>query len=183
MRLSGIGLIFSLILAIGMFVISTRCNASLFKGNSMSFTLQSKAFSDGSSIPTKYTCTAEDISPPLAWEGAPEKTKSFVLIMDDPDAPGGTWDHWIVFNIPETVHAFSENLMLLPEGALQGKNSWGKSVYGGPCPPSGEHRYYFKLYALDNRLNLPEGASKSEVESAMQGHVLADATVMGRYKK
>ena len=103
--------------------------------------------------------------------------------MDDPDAPNGIWNHWIVFNIPETTHELAENLISLPNDAQYGKNSWGKSAYGGPCPPDGEHRYYFKLYALDTLLNLSADASKEQIESAMQGHILADTKLMGRYKK
>lgn len=149
----------------------------------MGLTLQSSAFNEGSSIPSKYTCDGTNISPPLSWHDEPKSTKSFVLIVDDPDAPVGNWDHWLLFNIPETTHEMSENLSSLPNGALQGKNSWGKSAYGGPCPPDGEHRYFFKLYALDTLLSLSAGATKSQIESGMKGHILADAKLMGRYKK
>ncbi len=149
----------------------------------MTLTLQSTAFHSGTSIPAKYTCDGESISPPLSWQGEPNNTKSYVLIVDDPDAPNGTWDHWIVFNIPRATHEFSENINSLPKGAQSGKNSWGKSVYGAPCPPNGEHRYYFKLYALDIFLNLPVNSTKEQIESAMQGHIVADAKLMGKYKK
>ncbi|HSW92742.1 MAG TPA: YbhB/YbcL family Raf kinase inhibitor-like protein [Gammaproteobacteria bacterium] len=149
----------------------------------MTFKIQSSAFNEGDSIPSKYTCEEDDIFPPLSWENAPEKTKSFVLIVDDPDAPMGTWDHCLVFNLPETTHGLAENMTVLPKDAQYGKNSWGKSAYGGPCPPSGVHRYYFKLYALDAFLSISAGATKKQIEEAMQGHILAETTLMGRYKK
>lgn len=149
----------------------------------MKFKLQSPAFNDGNSIPSKYTCDADNISPPLMWQNEPENTKSFVLIVDDPDAPAGNWDHWIIFNIPITIHELSENLHSLPDGAQYGKNSWGKTSYGGPCPPDGEHRYFFKLYALDTNLNISSNATKSQIISAMDGHIIADAKLMGKYKK
>lgn len=149
----------------------------------MEFTIKSAAFNEGGAIPSKYTCDGKDISPPLSWQNTPQGTKSFVLIVDDPDAPAGNWIHWIIFNISETTHELSENLCSLPNGAKQGENSWGKSTYGGPCPPTGEHRYFFKLYALDTLLNLPGGANRSQIESAMQGHILATAKLLGKYKK
>lgn len=120
----------------------------------MAFILESSAFNNGGSIPSKYTCDDDDISPPLSWRDAPTDTKSFVLIVDDPDAPVGTWDHWLLYNIPAATHELAENLTSAPDGAHGGKNSWGKTTYGGPCPPDREHRYFFKLYALDSKLNL-----------------------------
>jgi Raf kinase inhibitor-like YbhB/YbcL family protein len=176
---SGIGFILPLLLSIWMFTASH----SILQGEPTSLTLQSTAFNDGNSIPVKYTCNGENISPPLSWKDAPQNTKSFVLIANDPDAPSGSWDHWIIFNIPQTTHTLSENLTSLPQGAQYGKNSWEKMAYAGPCPPQGEHRYYFTLYALDTVLNLPAHASKAQIESAMQGHILADTKLMGRYKK
>lgn len=141
----------------------------------MAFTITSSAFAQGKPIPAKYTCDGLDISPPLAWSDAPSGTQSFALIMDDPDAPGGTW---VLFNLPAQTHQLAEKAA--PQGA-QGRNSWGRLGYGGPCPPSGTHRYFFRLHALDTRLRLPAGASKEQVLRAMQGHVLAQAEWMGVY--
>ena len=149
----------------------------------MAFTLNSSAFKHDRYIPEEYTCISRDISPPLQWHDAPSGTQSFVLIMDDPDAPSGTWDHWLLYNIPAHIDNLTENMTQLPEGTLEGKNSWQKTGYGGPCPPTGEHRYFFKLYALDNNLALANAASKSELENAMQGHILAQAKLMGRFAK
>ena len=129
-------------------------------------------------IPKKYTCQGEDINPLLKIEGIPQETVSLVLINDDPDAPGGTWDHWIVINIAPT-QTIAENSV----PGTQGKNSWGRNDYGGPCPPSGTHRYFFKLYALDTQLNLSEGASKKEVENAIKGHILEQTELIGLYEK
>lgn len=157
--------------------------ATLAGGENMGLIIQSSAFNSGNSIPMKYTCDGANIPPPLSWEGEPKNTQSFVLIVDDPDAPAGTWNHWIVFNIPKTTHDFSENLLTLPNGAKYGKNSWEKTAYGGPCPPQGEHRYLFNLYALDTVLNLSANTNKSQIQSAMQGHILATATLIGKYKK
>jgi len=143
--------------------------------------ITSSAFQNGELIPVKFTADGADVNPPLRLEGVPEGAKSLVLIMDDPDAPVGVWDHWIVFNIPASVTEISENST--PEGAVVGRNSWGRQEYGGPAPPSGVHRYFFKLYALDTTLNLPAGATKSQVESAMKGHILAEAQLMGKYSR
>lgn len=153
------------------------------QGMAMTFTLKSSAFTHNGFIPPKYTCNGTGISPPLNWSGAPITTKSFVLIMDDPDAPAGTWDHWILFNIPSDIHMLPENVNNLPSGTKKGSNSWHRNNYGGPCPPSGIHRYFFKLYALDVLLNLSEGATKQEIENAMQKHILATAELMGKYQQ
>lgn len=142
--------------------------------------LSSPAFAHHQTIPVRYTCQGEDINPPLQISGIPKGTKTLVLIMDDPDAPVGTWDHWVVWNISPTGE-IKENSV--PAGAVQGKNSWGKNSYGGPCPPSGTHRYFFKLYALDTDLNLPPKATKADVEKAIQNHILAQSELMGTYKK
>lgn len=149
----------------------------------MAFTIKSPAFENNGVIPQKYTCDGKDLSIPLKWEGAPEKTKSYVLIMDDPDAPVGTWDHWVLFNIPPSVTEIKEGANSAPAGATEGKNSWGRTGYGGPCPPDREHRYFFKAYALDTILTLGASASKKEVEKALQGHVLAQAELVGRYDR
>lgn len=148
----------------------------------MDFALKSSAFQDNDLIPVKFTCDGEDISPPLIWEGAPAGTKSFALIVDDPDAPMGVWDHWILFNIPALVSELPQNLSSLPTGAQAGLNSWNKMSYGGPCPPDREHRYFFKLYALDTQLKLTQ-PNKSQLESAMEGHILATAKLIGRYNR
>ena len=152
----------------------------------VAFTLTSSAFAEGEPIPVRYTCQGEDVSPPLAWQNAPAATQSFALIVDDPDAPGRTWVHWIVYNLPAETHALPEGVTAdtaLPGNATQGRNSWGRNDYGGPCPPSGTHRYFFKLYALDGTLDLPAGASKEDVLRAMEGHILAEAQLMGTYHK
>ena len=149
--------------------------------------LTSGAFADGTPIPVKHTCDGPDVSPALAWADTPANTKSFALIMDDPDAPMGTWVHWVLWNLPGTLGSLPENVPKTETlnaygGALQGNNTWPKIGYYGPCPPPGKpHRYYFKLYALDGPLSLKTGATKADVERAMQGHVLAQAQVMGTY--
>jgi hypothetical protein len=151
--------------------------------------LTSSAFTDGAPIPVKHTCDGPDTSPPLAWTGAPENTKTYALIMDDPDAPMGTWVHWVLWNLPGAMGSLPENVSKTGEpkelgDALQGNNTWPKIGYYGPCPPPGKpHRYYFKLYALDGQLSLKTGAAKADVERAMQGHVLAQAQLMGTYAR
>lgn len=145
--------------------------------------LTSPAFQDQGSIPVNYSCDGQDISPELQWSDLPTETQSLVLIVDDPDAPMGTWDHWLIFNIPSKTTGFNENISQFPEGINFGANSWGRNNYGGPCPPDREHRYFFKLYALDIRLDLPDGSTKLEIETAMQGHILDEAQLMGRYDR
>lgn len=147
--------------------------------------LTSPAFMEGGIIPSLYTCEGKDINPPLDIANVPPQAKSLVLIHDDPDVPKtlrpeGVYDHWIVFNIPSNVHKIGENST--PPG-IQGKNTQGKNQYKGPCPPKGEHRYFFKLYALDTLLNLPVGATKKEIEKAMHGHIIAQCQLMGRYSR
>ncbi|PIO08546.1 YbhB/YbcL family Raf kinase inhibitor-like protein [Candidatus Pacearchaeota archaeon CG10_big_fil_rev_8_21_14_0_10_34_12] len=142
--------------------------------------LRSPAFENGGKIPSKYTCDSEDLSPRLEISNIPEGTKSLVLIMDDPDAPIGMWVHWVVFNIsPETK--------VIPEGeepkGIHGKGTGGNKDYMGPCPPGGEHRYFFKLYALDTELDLNEGATKTDVEGAMENHILEKSELVGKYKR
>ena len=148
--------------------------------------ITSSAFTEGSMIPEKYTCDGQDISPPLEWKIAPVGTKSFTLISDDPDAPVGTWVHWVAYNIPSNTTKLDENVKPEKEfknGMRQGSNSWPKIGYGGPCPPSGTHRYYFKLYALDVVLDIKPGATKEQVLQLMKGHVIAEAQLMGKYKR
>ncbi len=148
--------------------------------------LISSAFEEGKFIPSKYTCDGADVSPPLKWSNIPQNTKTIALICDDPDAPVGTWVHWVMYNIPPTVSELTEGVpsdKTLSNGAIHGINDFKKYGYGGPCPPSGTHRYYFKIYALDTELQLAPGAKKSDVEKAMQGHILATGQLMGRYKR
>jgi Raf kinase inhibitor-like YbhB/YbcL family protein len=141
--------------------------------------IMSSAFRNGELIPREYTRDAGDKSPPLHIEGVPLMAKSLVLIMDDPDAPRGTFTHWLVFDIdPKRVDIDEDQA---PEEARQGKTGWGEDEYGGPKPPSGEHRYLFKLYALDKKLGLPQGSTRQQIEAAMKGHVLATAEFLGRY--
>ena len=143
--------------------------------------LTSTAFAEGGTIPKEYSGDGADRSPPLRWSGAPAGTKSFALIADDPDAPRGTWVHWVLFNLPPETTELPEGVKL-PSGAIQGKNDFGNIGYGGPAPPRGKpHRYYFKLYALDSMLNLPEGATKQQTEAATKGHILAEGQLMGKY--
>jgi len=142
------------------------------------FSIGSPQFAHEQSIPAKYTCQGEDINPPLTIEGLPEGAKSLVLIVDDPDAPGGTWDHWVIWNI-----APIENIQEDSAPGEEGLNSWNRIGYGGPCPPSGTHRYFFKLYALDRELDLPSSADKRTVEAAMEGHIISEAILIGLYKK
>ena len=142
--------------------------------------ITSSAFRDGQPIPARYTCDGDDAIPPLAFEDVPAEAASLVLIMDDPDAPGGTWDHWLIWNIAPQVRRIEEGK---PPAGMFGKNSWGKTSWGGPCPPDREHRYFFKLYALDRMLHLREGSRKSELEKAMKEHVVAEAQLMGRYDR
>jgi Raf kinase inhibitor-like YbhB/YbcL family protein len=154
----------------------------------MAFILTSAAFKDGATISGKYTCDGVDISPPLAWSGALAGTRSFALIADDPDAPGGTWVHWVLYNLPAEVSELPENIAKVESldlgGARQGRNDFRRPGYGGPCPPPGPaHRYFFKLYALDTRLELKAGAQKKDVEAAMEGHVLGSAQLMGTYAR
>lgn len=144
--------------------------------------LESSAFIDNAFIPKEYTCNGSDYSPPLVWKNAPKNTQSFALIMDDPDAPRGLWVHWVLFNIPSDCQELKTSNGIPPQ-AISAKNSWGRTGYGGPCPPSGTHRYFFKLYALDTLLTLDGRATKTEVEKAMQNHILEQAQLIGRYSQ
>ena len=146
--------------------------------------LSSPAFAEGELIPSKYTCDGENVSPPLEWEDVPAQTKSLALIVDDPDAPSGVFVHWLLFRIPASEKGLTEGAGgKISESGIHGKNGFGKVAYGGPCPPSGTHRYYFRLYALDAQLTLQSGASRSELDSAMRRHILTEAELMGRYKR
>lgn len=152
----------------------------------MGILVKSTAFEDGGMIPQKYTCDGADVSPPLSWEHVPEGTGSFALICDDPDAPMGTWVHWVMFNIPPTIDSLPENVppvKTLDNGTRQGVNDFRRIGYGGPCPPAGTHRYYFKIYALDAMLDLQAGATKQQLLDSMEGHILGKGELMGRYKR
>lgn len=153
----------------------------------MAFTLNSSAFASASEIPSQYTCKGEDLSPALQWNGAPAKTVAFAMIMDDPDAPAGVWVHWVLWNVPRSTTSLREGVARdgqLDDGSQQGRNSFGKTGYNGPCPPSGQtHRYYFRLFALDAKLNLPADADRSQLDAAMKSHVLAQAEYMGTFHK
>lgn len=153
----------------------------------MAFALSSPSFAHGGDIPAKFTCDGADVSPELAWEGAPSGTQSFALIADDPDAPVGTWTHWVLFDLPAASASLPEGVSKideLPTGGRQGRNDFRKIGYGGPCPPPGKpHRYFFKIYALDGLLHLKPGCTKQEVEAAMQNHLLGKAEWMGHYKR
>ena len=151
----------------------------------MALKVESLAFSPGGDIPRQHTCDGPDLSPPLRWSEPPAGTQSLALICDDPDAPAGTWVHWVLYRIPASARGLPEGVPkreTLADGSRQGRNDFGKVGYGGPCPPRGpKHRYFFKLYALDTVLDLPPGATKAELLKAMEGHILAQGELMGRY--
>lgn len=156
----------------------------------MALKIESPAFAQGAAIPRKHTCDAEDVSPALRWSGWPEKTRSLALIVDDPDAPDPAapkrvYVHWVVYDIPTSVRGIEEGgeVAVVKAGARQGKNDWDRTDYGGPCPPIGRHRYFFKLYALDTMLGDLGTATKRDIEKAMQGHVLESAELMGTYQR
>ena len=152
----------------------------------MEIKITSSVFEDGGLIPAEYTCDGADMSPPLQWGVVPEGTKSIALICDDPDAPMGTFVHWVIFGLPAETRELAENIPsdeTLPNGAKQGKSDFGRIGYGGPCPPSGTHRYFFKIYALDTEVALAAGASKRELLGAMEGHILGQGQLIGKYKR
>jgi Raf kinase inhibitor-like YbhB/YbcL family protein len=153
----------------------------------MTIELTSPAFEDGGMIPSKYTCNGADVSPPLEWSNTPEGTKSLALICDDPDAPMGTWVHWVLYGLLADTTSLAEGVPkneVIEDLAVQGSNDFKRVGYGGPCPPRGKpHRYFFKLYALDSKLDLKPGAKKKDVEKAMEGHVLAQGQLVGKYQR
>lgn len=152
----------------------------------MSLNVSSTAFTAGQAIPAQYTCKGQGISPPLAWSGAPAGVKSFALIMDDPDAPMGTFVHWVLYNLPAASGALPEAIPAGPkltDGSVQGSNSAGRSGYTGPCPPSGTHRYFFKIYALDVLLDPGAGAGKEQLLRAMDGHIVSQGELMGTFRQ
>ncbi len=141
--------------------------------------VKSSAFENNKPIPVKYTCDGADVNPPLTIDGVPEETKTLVLIVDDPDAPMGTFDHWVVWNIPAATRRIEENTV----PGIEGMSSYRKHAYGGPCPPYGTHRYFFKVYALDTQLDLKLNSTKRDVEKAMKGHILAEGELVGLYSR
>jgi len=152
----------------------------------MEIKIMSPAFEDGGLIPAKYTCDGADISPPLRWEGVPEGTRSIALICDDPDAPMGTFVHWVLFDLPAETRELAEKIPddeTLPDGSRQGISDFGKVGYGGPCPPSGTHRYFFKIYALDKKIDTVAVADKAQLLGAMEGHILGQGQLIGKYKR
>jgi Raf kinase inhibitor-like YbhB/YbcL family protein len=167
------------------FVIAVFAAGLVTTAGAADFQITSTAFGNGEKVPSLYTCDGKDVSPPLAWSGTPEGTKAFALIMDDPDAPGGTWVHWVIYNIPADAASLPQGVptdATLASGAMQGSNSWKRTGYGGPCPPSGSHRYYFKLYALSDTLDLKSGANKRKLLKAMKGKVLGQVELMARFR-
>ena len=152
----------------------------------MAIVVTSPAFKEAGMIPAKYTCDGDNISPPLNWQQVPKGAKSFALISDDPDAPFGTWVHWVMWNIPAEANGLPESVPAgkeLPNGSKQGVNDSRRNGYSGPCPPSGTHRYYFKIYALDTMLNLSADSTKQDLFEAMKGHILAEGSLMGKYRR
>ena len=150
-------------------------------------TLTSSGFASGAAIPEQYSCKGSDVSPALEWSGAPPKTAAFAIVMDDPDAPAGTWVHWVMWNISPSSHSLPQGVAKseqLDDGTRQGRNSFKKVGYNGPCPPPGQtHRYFFRLYALDQKLDLAPGANRSQLDAAMQGHILAQGQYMGTFHR
>jgi Raf kinase inhibitor-like YbhB/YbcL family protein len=164
-----------------------HCESKKKTASGPSLTFTSPAFADGASIPKAHTCSGADYSPPLQWANAPEGTKSFAIIVDDPDAPFNYFTHWVIFNIPATQTSLAERISpngSLPAGALEGVNGFGKTGYGGPCPPPGKpHRYFFKLYALDGMLREKSGISKEKLVQVMKGHILAETQMIGKFER
>jgi hypothetical protein len=172
---------FIVILAMGTF--SGRMSG---EGGMEKIEVRSSAFGEGSRIPSDFTCDGADISPPIEWSGVPARAQSLTIIVEDPDAPSGNWTHWLVYDLPPDLTHLQAGISAgeeLPGGALQGHTDFGRTGYGGPCPPSGEHRYFFKVYALDAMLRLKSGASKQELLRTMKGHILAEGVLMGRYDR
>lgn len=171
-------------IAMAIFIFSLQMLAQIQGDETME--LRSPVFDAGGSIPKKYTCDGPDLSPPLMWNTVPDRTQSLALICDDPDAPMGVWVHWVIFNLPADARELPESVppqKMLTNGAKQGLNDFRKIGYGGPCPPSGEHRYFFKLFALDAKLALEAGAKKADLLKAMEGHILSESKLMGKYRR
>jgi len=179
---------YKLFVLIILLAVISGCTAWEKEVNTMEkISISADAFKEGETIPAEYTCDGKDVSPLLSWKGVPAGTKSIALVMDDPDAPGGTFVHWVIFNIPADAQKMTEGVprnATFADGSRQGITDFGKVGYGGPCPPPGKpHRYYFKIYALDTMLNLQPGASKQQLENAMKGHILAYGELMGKYER
>jgi Raf kinase inhibitor-like YbhB/YbcL family protein len=156
------------------------------EGKPMDLSVRSGAFNPGGMIPSKYTCDGSDVSPPISWSKGPEGTMSYALVADDPDAPAGTWVHWVLCNVPAGKTSLAENIAKmkkLDDGSLQGMNDFRKIGYGGPCPPGGTHRYFFKVYALNATLKVEPGLTKKQLLKEMEGHVLAQGELMGKYSR
>ncbi len=177
--------IFAAVITLGCFAIITACSRRPAETAPLTLELLSPDFSPGATIPRPLTCDGGDLSPALQWQSPPNATESFALIADDPDAPVGTWVHWVIFDMPPTLRLLPQNFPKIEQsadGSRQGTNDFDKIGYGGPCPPGGQlHRYFFKLYALDTKLNLKPGTTKKDLERAMQGHILARGEYIGRY--
>jgi Raf kinase inhibitor-like YbhB/YbcL family protein len=170
------------VILIAALLITSSPSAPSEEGKTMGeMRISSPAFENNGTIPSRYTCDDIDVNPPLVIENVPSAAKSLALIVDDPDAPMGTWVHWVVWNIDPAVLEIKENSV--PKGAMEGINDFRKHAYGGPCPPSGTHRYFFKLYALDRTFNIATHSEKAHVEKAMSGHVIASAQLMGKYRR
>jgi len=175
----------------GLFVAGVLVTAFLISGRAeggkaQMMVVRSSAFGEGERIPSDFTCDGADMSPPIEWSGVPAQTQSFAVITEDPDAAAGNWTHWLVYDLPPDLTRLSSGISVgekLPGGGSQGRTDFGKSGYGGPCPPAGEHRYFFKVYALDAMLHLKPGVSKQELLQAMQGHILAEGVLMGKYDR
>lgn len=178
-------LLLTIIVAPGWRSLAGERGPSAARNPAMSFTVSSPSFPNGGKIEKKFTCDGADVSPQIAWANPPSDTKSFALLTDDPDAPAGNWNHWVMWNIPPSVTSLPEGLAKhgsLPDGSEQGMNDFHKTGYNGPCPPPGKpHRYFFKLYALSTTLTLKSGATKRDLEAAMKDHMLAQSEYMGRY--
>ncbi|MDQ8054305.1 MAG: YbhB/YbcL family Raf kinase inhibitor-like protein [Pedobacter sp.] len=167
----------------GIFITAIMLLAGIAKSqNKTDFRLVSTAFAEGKPIPSRFTCDSINVSPPLSWSGFPEKTKSFAIIMDDPDAPSETWVHWVMYNIPNTITNLDENKSASAIKATEGLNSWAEKGYNGPCPPGGTHRYIFKLYALDQAVAETKALDKEGLLHAMKGHILAETALTGLFR-
>ncbi len=176
---------------LGLFLAGVLMTAFLISGkaeggSAQVISVRSSAFGEGDRIPSDFTCDGADMSPPIEWSGVPAQAQSLAVIAEDPDAPSGNWTHWLVYDLPPQLTRLTAGIPVgdrLPGGGSQGRTDFGKSGYGGPCPPGGEHRYFFKVYALDMMLRLRSGASKQELLQAMQGHILAEGVLMGKYDR
>src|SRR4030066_2101551 len=174
------------VIAVLILICSLAVNAEMKGGREMKINVGSAAFTEGGMIPKQVTCDGADISPSLSWSTVPEGTKSIAIIVDDPDAPAGTWVHWLVYNLPPDLKGLPENILAketLANGGLQGMTDVRRIGYGGPCPPSGTHRYIFKVYAVDKLLDLYPRAIKKRLLQAMEGHILAEGELMGKYRR